>query len=132
MNYYKRGDAANADKIKAAFEAKGINVKDWEFFNPLDLYFNVGKEIYTIDYDIKHIVVGRADYEELELPVEPQAKFKVGDLVVYRDMLGRIDMVKKKEDGYVYRVGNCLAWEDHIRLADHRDEVRILRSPGVC
>lgn len=80
MNYYKQGDAANSDKIKAAFEKKGIDTSDWEFINPCDLYFNVGSEIYTIDYKIKHIVTGRHDYTHLELPVEP--KFKAEDRIV--------------------------------------------------
>ena len=29
MNYYKQGDAAKADKIKAAFEDKGYDATGW-------------------------------------------------------------------------------------------------------
>jgi hypothetical protein len=191
MNYYKRGDAANADRIKAAFEEKGYDIPYPDgCANPAAL--NIGVEIdgakfvvaETLAY-ICYIIKTHPDYQELELPVEPkfkkgdkvilygeevdiisvdvvnqrynihtnnpiigyellfkdqdqaklvepQPRFNVGDLVVWRNMLGRIEMVKQKDDGYIYRVGNCWTWEEYITLADHRDEVRILRSPGVC
>ena len=100
MNYYKQGDAANADKIKAAFEKKGIDTSDWEFINPCDLYFNVGSEIYTIDYKIKHIVTGRSDYTHLELPVEP--KFKVGDTIKWIDHDAQEQtIIDIKKDNYI-------------------------------
>ena len=83
MNYYIQGNKKNANKIKVAFEKKGIDTSDWEFINPCDLYFNVGNKIYTIDISIKHIIIGRHDYTYLELPVEH--KFKAGEWIAYNE-----------------------------------------------
>lgn len=81
MNYYKQGDAANADKIKAAFEAKGI-YSNCNFANENYLYYQCdGKVNFCfIGCGFANIIKTHPDYKELELPVQP--KFKVGDWVV--------------------------------------------------
>jgi len=46
MNYYKQGDAANADKIKAVFERLGYDVKVWCFTSRIYYTLNGKKEAY--------------------------------------------------------------------------------------
>ena len=73
MNYYKQGDAANAEQIKAAFEAKGIdttaiNVADEDF-----LYFSSNGLLYFEEFSntLLKIFKTHPDYKELELSNEP-------------------------------------------------------------
>lgn len=90
MNYYKQGDAAKADKIKAAFEKLGYDVSGFDMCNDNILFFTYklqggGKVISTTNANLytANIIKTHPDYKELELPVEP--KFKVGDWVVKKD-----------------------------------------------
>lgn len=80
MNYYIQGNAAKADKIKAAFEKLGIDVLDFGFADKTVVYCSIGGAcVQSLPYSINlmHILYSHPDYKELELPVEP--KFKVGD-----------------------------------------------------
>ena len=72
MNYYKQGDAANADKIKAAFEGKGI-YSTCNFENENYLYYSCdGKVAFCfIGGGLANIIKTHPDYKELELPVKP-------------------------------------------------------------
>lgn len=83
MNYYIQGDAANADKIKAAFEQLGYDVSGFDMCNDNILFFTYklqggGKVISTANANLytANIIKTHPDYKEL-LSVEP--KFKVGD-----------------------------------------------------
>jgi len=79
MNYYKQGDAANADKIKAAFEKLGYNTGNLGFTSS-NLYYTIeGKVELMCTKALQNIIKTHPDYKELELPVEP--KFKVGDKI---------------------------------------------------
>lgn len=79
MDYYIQGDAANADKIKAAFEKLGYKTRKFDF--RVGVFYTYGKELhYAISDDIANIIKTHPDYKELELPVEP--KFNVGDWIV--------------------------------------------------
>ena len=87
MNYYIQGDAANADKIKAAFEKEGYDVTGFNMCNDNILFFTYeyeggGKVISTTNAKLytANIIKTHPDYKELELPVEP--KFKIGDWIV--------------------------------------------------
>ena len=82
MNYYIQGNKDNADKIKAAFEAKAI-YSNLTFANKNYLYYSCdGKVAFCfIGGGLANIIKTHPDYKELELPVEP--KFKVGDKVIY-------------------------------------------------
>lgn len=55
-------------------------------------------------------------------------KFNIGDLVVYRDLIGRVnDVIWQDHFGWAYKVGNIIdIHECDLCAADHRDEVRIL------
>ena len=125
---YIQGNAENAATIKAAFKKNGCNVDDWNFSNPLDLYFNVDDEIYTIDYVIKHIITERQDYQQLELPTKPQPKFHVGQLVLYSGLVGKVKELGYYEARCCYRyvIGeDLIADEEELSTADWRDLTRI-------
>lgn len=87
MNYYIEGNAANADKIKAAFEKLGyekVNVIHiGDYANERLFFFTEnGKVRSTLkDCGIVHIIKTHPDYKELELPVE----FKNGDIIGFND-----------------------------------------------
>lgn len=89
MNYYKQGDAANADKIKAAFEKLGVYVGGYDFGRKDVLFFTFEAKGKThlmssvLDTGLDNIILTHPDYKELELPVQPN--FKVGDWVVRKD-----------------------------------------------
>lgn len=58
-------------------------------------------------------------------------KFNVGDLVVYRKLLGRVTDIYKHNGiaSYYYNVGDITdIMEEDITKADFRDENRILRG----
>ena len=182
MNYYIKGDAANADKIKAAFEKLGVTkFYGWTCSGIEYIFLSKDNELTAVQYDEDtiHILKTHPDYQELELPVEPifkvgqliycpttsdqlyigeitdkdyiatdgrivhikdqeywelwkdiepQPKFKVGDLVVYRDTLGRVEECKPSSLGAMYIVGQFNVIEDALRLADHRDITRIVKG----
>lgn len=58
-----------------------------------------------------------------------EAKFKVGDLIVWNNLLGRITavMFDSKNKIYLYKLGTCTSYveEKSLTLADHRDKLRI-------
>lgn len=188
MNYYIQGDAANADKIKAAFERLGLIADGHNYDNDNCLYFTYdleggGKVISStnINFVTASLIKRLAefgDYQELELPVEPkfkvgdtistgkvhttilqldmdkrgyrcsdewfvyfknqelwhlvgsQPKFKVGDVVLYYGGLYRVeDVLYTKKNGSFYNIGNLVRIpEIQLTLADHRDEIRILKG----
>jgi hypothetical protein len=84
MNYYINGDAANADKIKAAFMAKGFIVTQPDCVlenDKLLIFTHDGAVTSAFAYKfIVDIIKTHPDYKELELPVEP--KFKAEDRIV--------------------------------------------------
>ena len=101
MNYYIQGDAANADRIKAAFEKKGvIQLNGWTCSGKDYIFLSKGSELTAIQYDEDaiYILETHPDYKELELQVAP--KFKVGDWIInrFRDicLITDIDL----ENGY--------------------------------
>jgi len=68
MDYYKQGDPANADKIKAAFEKLGYKTIEYCFNAERTLYFTFGGAIKTATYEpYKSIIKTHPDYKELEL-----------------------------------------------------------------
>jgi len=90
MNYYIQGDAANADKIKAAFEAKGYkcghNCDSMNF-----LYYTINNHVTTtgIQSHTRQLIMRLAelgDYSELELPKQHYdiSKFNPFDKVLVR------------------------------------------------
>lgn len=89
MNYYIQGDADKADKIKAAFKAKGYDIS-WPGGCANPDVINIGVErngakyvvAETAEY-IKDIIKTHPNYKELELPVQPT--FNVGDWLVYEN-----------------------------------------------
>ena len=93
MEYYIQGDAANADRIKAAFEKLGYDISWPEGCANPDI-INIGVErsgakyvvAETSEY-IKDIIKTHPDYKELELP-KPHydiANFHAGMPVLVRD-----------------------------------------------
>jgi len=108
MNYYKQGNAANADKIRAAFEKFGYDIS-WPGGCASPDVINIGVErngakyvvAETSEY-IKCIIKNHPDYKELELPVEP--KFKVGDWVAYNENKSGVtpmQIIRITEDRYI-------------------------------
>lgn len=88
MNYYKQGDAANADKIKAAFESKGCEKSNTRDYSNKHWFFFTykGKVICTDDEVYIDLVKGNPDYKELELPKHHYdiSNFKPFDKVLVR------------------------------------------------
>jgi len=70
MNYYIQGDAANADKIKAAFERNGIDTSANSNYGISNLfYFSCNGEVaVTQNGSIINLIKTHPDYKELELP----------------------------------------------------------------
>lgn len=107
MNYYIQGDAANADKIKAAFEKLGYDTSFVQklsasdshilFTLPCDTRVHAFHTAYIEADILKRLVNIDPDYKELELPVEP--KFKVHDWVVDGERVAIIYDLQK--NGYV-------------------------------
>ena len=58
------------------------------------------------------------------------SKFKVGDLVVYRDLIGRVqDVIWQDHFGWAYKVGNIIdIHECDLQPADHRDVTKIVKN----
>ena len=82
MEYYKQGDAANADKIKAAFARLGYDTSGWIYNSDRGVYFT-NKFNKSVDFTYNELFVTliktHPNYKELELTSEP--KFKVGDWI---------------------------------------------------
>lgn len=103
MNYYILGSKENAEKISAAFKEKGYSPEGWT----LD-----GGLYYTCDESDKvqlatrpciiEIIKTHPDYQELPLPVESKAKFKVGDRLKRKNngTIWTIVAVSKRKDFY--------------------------------
>ena len=85
MNYYIQGNAAKADKIKAAFERNGIDTSANSNYGISNLFYYSynGEVAVTQNRSIINIIKTHPDYKELELQVEP--KFNVGDWIVYEN-----------------------------------------------
>ena len=104
MGYYKQGDAANADKIRAAFEKLGVYVGGYDFGRKDVLFFTFEVKGKThlmssvLDTGLDNIILTHPDYKELELPVEPKFKFKVGDWIVQNDN-GTVSQITKTING---------------------------------
>lgn len=135
MNYYIQGNKEKADKIKAAFEAKGYkcehNCDSMNF-----LYYTINNHVTTtgIQSHTRQLIMRLAelgDYSELELPVQP--KFKVGDWVVKKDgttiyggnYAEQITIIESEEwDKRIWFSSTTWLWENDIRLwtiADAKD-----------
>lgn len=90
MNYYKQGDAAKADKIKAAFEKKGYSDKGFTFDVNDILFFTANNKHINVcpaNGWLANIIKTHPDYKELELP-KPHydiSNFKPFDKVLVRD-----------------------------------------------
>jgi len=136
MNYYIQGDAANADKIRAAFEKFGYDIS-WPGGCANPDVINIGIErngakyvvAETSEY-IKGIIKTHPDYKELELPVEP--KFKVGDWVVWTEPNGDkpaepVKIIQLIDEDQLYRVdmGNGIG---HISY-DMQDYYKLVQKP---
>lgn len=98
MNYYIQGSAARAEQIKAAFEKLGYR-STYVFNAEMTLYFTFNGEIKTaVANSYKSIIKTHPDYKELELPIEPKFKFKVGDWIVQNDN-GTVSQITKTING---------------------------------
>jgi hypothetical protein len=88
MNYYIQGDAANANKIRAAFEKLGYYASRYFFNAESVLYFTLNGEIRaTTCTCTPAIIKTHPDYKELELP-KPHydiSNFHAGMPVLVRD-----------------------------------------------
>ena len=66
-----------------------------------------------------------------------KTKFKVGDLVLYKGGLFRVERISKYETHYefeiygfadIYEIGDFRVTEDKLKKADWRDEIKILKG----
>lgn len=85
MNYYIQGNAANADKIKAAFEELGYNTRGLDF--SFGFFYTVEIDVHYCVFDgVANIIKTHPGYKELELP-NPHydiSNFKPFDKVLVR------------------------------------------------
>lgn len=83
MNYFIEGDAANADRIKAAFQKLGIDTLDFSFDSKHRFYFTVEGKIsfFYTNNELCDVIKTHQDYQELVLPPIIEPKFKVGDTI---------------------------------------------------
>ena len=143
MNYYKQGNAAKAEQIKAAFESKGYNTAGWEFNVENGFYYTTERK--RIDIACSNFLINliktHPDYQELELTSNP--KLKVGNRVVSPNgsqyLIAYID---KENNRYLFEIdeyiGEPMHYEDiqvvdgqyHLwSIADARDgDVLVSRS----
>lgn len=100
MNYYIQGDAANAERIKAAFEKLGYSTSLHTFFDEDTVFITLNGNICECNYGgaINELIKTHPDYQELELPIEPKFKFKVGDWIVQNDN-GTVSQITKTING---------------------------------
>lgn len=130
MDYYIQGCAANADKIKAAFEKLGYDVKNWRFTT--GVYYSLNGRIVntSIGSNEYKLILNNPDYKELELHIE--SKFKVGDWVVKEDgttfyggnYAEQITLIEVDEKERMWLSSKTWAHDDDIRLwsiADAKD-----------
>ena len=85
MNYYIQGDAANADKIRAAFEKLGYNTRGLDF--SYGFFYPIERDVHYCVYDyMVYIIKTHPDYQELPLtkPHYNIANFKPFDKVLVR------------------------------------------------
>ena len=70
-------------------------------------------------------IVEQDEWENLDNP-----KFKVGDLVVFNDLIGRVNEVTWQDHfGFAYKVGNIIDINEcALQPADHRDVTRIVKN----
>lgn len=83
MNYFIEGDAANADRIKAAFQKLGIDTLDFSFNSKHRFYFTVEGKIsfFYTNNELCDVIKSHQEYQELMLPSIIEPKFKVGDTI---------------------------------------------------
>lgn len=84
MNYFIQGNAANAERIKAAFEAKAIyNGSNLNFTKEDRLFYSCDGKVNYCSYSggLANIIKTHPDYQELVLPLIIELKFKVGDTI---------------------------------------------------
>lgn len=99
MNYYIKGDVANADKINAAFEKLGYDTSGHLFNAKSVLYFTLDGEIRATTCNCTPAIIKtHPDYKELELTVEP--KFKVGDSLQSGSYFTKILSINLEEGRY--------------------------------
>ena len=100
MNYYIQGNKDNADKIKAAFEAKGCVMHTGIQCDLSDMiYFSLNGKVGGIKLRNLDLFKTHPDYKELELRLEP--KFKDGDEVVFGTLHETIAVVLINEQRYL-------------------------------
>lgn len=121
MNYYIQGNAANADKIRAAFEKLSYDTTGWKFdVEGGFFYTHDGKIDLACGKFLINLIKTHPDYKELELPVEP--KFKVGDWIVSPNgsqyLIAYID---KEDNRYFFEIneytGEPMNYED-VQVVD--------------
>lgn len=138
MNYYIQGNAADADKIKAAFEKLGYNVTGFDVCNDNILFFTYkleggGKVISTTNVNLytANIIMTHPDYKELELPVEP--KFKVGDLIVNKSdksTIYRIIALHEEFRKYIVDIEHKVSYESCPWIAfEDQDDYELAPKP---
>lgn len=115
MNYYIQGDAANADKIRAAFRKLGYDTSGYLFNANSVLYFTLDGEIRATTCNCTPAIIKtHPDYKELELPVE--SMFKVGDWIIRNNRISfvPIQIYGLKKDRYL--VTNLLGSKGELMI----------------
>lgn len=131
MNYYIQGDAANADKIKAAFEKLGYDTGNLGFTSS-QLYYTVeGKVELMCTKALKNLIKTHPDYKELELPIQP--KFKAKDRIVNKSdksTIYRIIALHEEFRKYIVDIEHKVSYESCPWIAfEDQDDYELAPKP---
>ena len=125
MNYYIQGDAAKADQIKAAFEAKGYVMHPGIQCDLSDMiYFSLNGKVGGLKLRNLGLFKTHPDYKELELlkPHYDIANFKPFDKVLGRNCcrsgVWRVDLFSHIHKNWKLFVGIGHTWEQCIPFND--------------
>ena len=133
MNYYIQGDAANADKIKAAFEKLGYDTTGWKFDVEGGFYYTTERK--RIDFACGNFLINliktHPDYQELPLPIEP--KFKAKDRIVNKSdksTIYRIIALHEEFRKYIVDIEHKVSYESCPWIAfEDQDDYELAPKP---
>lgn len=126
--------------MKAKFKPGDRFIHNGEFIGTIaevcDTYYKLKDTEYTFPCKrpCKHLTFDISMQHKLT-KLDPQPKFKVGDLVTFDGLLGQITFVVIDEIKWLHSYGigehYPLIYEHYLRKADWRDQIKILGKRNI-